>query len=251
MGGQQPEAKDGLGQNIKNSISDDFSINRPLAGTITNTPNNWVKSPENEGEASKGSEKLGCSAVLGGDSLAARDGKLVDDDEVSYTSHSIVSPFLAIIGTEGSEETEENHDEISYNSDDDGRSIETGKESQIEEQERSGERPINVTSPEDLTVDVLNGVRNMLVGFLDDNVGEGVSVTSSHGKVGDSCKDCDERRDDMEESLLDWNSVRHANESKGREEHEYEDDPEGPRTRSSDLLIHCRSWIDDSWDWGD
>jgi len=227
MSSQQPEAKDRLGQNIKNSISDNLSINRPLAGTITNTPDNWVKSPEDESEASKGSEEFSCSVVLGGNSLTARDDQLVDDDEVSCTSHSIVSPFLAISGTESSEETEENHDEISYNGNEDGGSIETSKESQIEEQERSGERPIDVTSPEDLTVDVLNSVRDVLVGFLDDDVGEGISVTCSHSEVGDCGEDGDEGCDNVEESLLDWDPVSHADESKGREEHEYEDDPEG------------------------
>jgi len=250
MSSQQPEAKDRLGQNIKNSISDDLSINRPLAGTVTNTPDNWVKSPEDESETSKGCEELSCSIVLGGHRLTARHNQLVDDDEVSCTSHSIVSPFLATSGTKSSEEAKEHHDEVSYNSNEDGRSIETSKESQIEEQERGGERPVDVTGPEDLTVDVLNGVGDVLVGFLDDDVGEGVSVTRGHSEVGNGGKDGDEGCDNVEESLLDWDPVSHANESKGREEHEYEDDPEGLRTSRSHLLIVCRSW-DDGWDWGD
>jgi len=67
VGEQEPETEDWLGKNVKDGIGNDFTINRPLASTITNTPNNWVKSPENQGEATNGSEELGSLSILGGD----------------------------------------------------------------------------------------------------------------------------------------------------------------------------------------
>jgi len=150
MSKQKPETKDRLGKNIKDSISNDLSINRPLAGTITNTPDNWVESPKDQSEATNGSEELGGAAVLGHDSTATWDDELVDDDEVCNAGHGVVSPFLTISGTEGSEETEENHDEICNDGNEDGSSVQASEESEIQKQERGGQAPVNVSGPEDL-----------------------------------------------------------------------------------------------------
>ena len=49
---------------------------------------------------------------------------------------------------------------------------------------------------------MLDGVGDVLVGFLDDDVCERVSVTGCHGEVGDRGEGGDEGCQDMEESLL-------------------------------------------------
>lgn len=160
---QEPETKDRLGKDIKNSIGDDLSINRPLASSITDTPDNWVKSPEDQGESTDGSKELSSVVVLGGNSTTTRDDELPDNDKVGNASHGIVSPFLSISGTKGSEETEENHDEICNDGNKDRSTIHSSEESKIQKQERSGQTPIDVSSPENLTEDMLNSVWNMLV----------------------------------------------------------------------------------------
>lgn len=71
---QEPETEDWLGENIKDSIGDDFTVNRPLASAITNTPNDWVKSPQDQGEASNGSEELRGLSILGHDCTTAWNG---------------------------------------------------------------------------------------------------------------------------------------------------------------------------------
>ena len=35
---QQPEAEDGLGQNIEDGISDNLAVNRDVSGTVTDGP---------------------------------------------------------------------------------------------------------------------------------------------------------------------------------------------------------------------
>lgn len=35
---QEPETEDGLGENVKNSVGNDFVVDRGLAGTVRNTP---------------------------------------------------------------------------------------------------------------------------------------------------------------------------------------------------------------------
>lgn len=202
MSEQQPEAKDWLGEDIENSIGDDLSIHTPLASSISNAPNDWVKSPENESEASNGSKELGSSAGLGRYGTTTWDNKLIDDDQVCDAAHGVVSPLLTLSVSECSEETGENHDQIGDDGDGDVGTVHTGEESEIEKEERGGECPIDVTGPEDLTVDVLNGIWGVLVNFLDDDVGERVSVTGGHCEVGEGGKGGDQGGNDVEEAFL-------------------------------------------------
>ena len=193
MSEQEPETKDRLGKNVKNSISDDLSINTPFASTVSNAPDDWVESPEDEGEATNGSEKSSGLSILGLDCTTAWNDKLVDDNEVGNTSYGVVSPFLSIRVAKGSEETEENHDEVCYDGDEDVCSVQASEEGEIQEQERSSQGPVDVTGPKDLAEDMLDGVGDIvLVGFSDDDVGIGVSVTGSHGEVGDGGESGDE-----------------------------------------------------------
>jgi hypothetical protein len=38
---QEPETEDRLGQNVENGVGDNLGINRPLAGSVTDTLNNY------------------------------------------------------------------------------------------------------------------------------------------------------------------------------------------------------------------
>merc|ERR1712093_685548 len=176
--------KTGLARTSRTAC-DDLGINAPLAGTISNTPDNWVQGPEDESEATNRSKQLSGAVRLGSDSTTTWDNKPVDDDEVGDASNSIVSPLLAIGASESCEETKEDHDEISDDGDGDVGAVHACEESKVEDEKRSGECPVDVAGPEDLTEDVLHGVGGVLVGFLDDDVGEGVSVSGGHGEVGD------------------------------------------------------------------
>lgn len=183
MGKDEPETKDGLGEDVENSVGNDFSIDTPHTGTITNTPDDWVQSPEDKGEATDGGEELAGLVVLGGNSTTAADDKLPDDDKVGNACHGIPSPLLATGRAVGSKETGEDHYQVSDDSNENACSVHAGKECKVEEEKRGGQAPVNIAGPENLTEDVLVGVGNVLVGLLDDDLGKVVSVTSSHGKV--------------------------------------------------------------------
>jgi len=167
---QEPETEDGLGKNVKNGVGDDFGIHGPLAGTIRDTPDDWVKSPEDEGEACNGNKERGGLGVLGRNCFAAWDNKYVDDDQVGNASHGIPSPLLTLAVSVGSEETGENHDQVSDNSNKDVGSIDSGEEGEVKKEEWGGQGPIDVSGIEYLAEDMLDGVWNMLVGFLDSSV---------------------------------------------------------------------------------
>jgi len=234
---QEPEAKDWLGKDVQDGISNDLSINRPPTGTISNTPDDWVQGPDDEGEATNGSEQLGGTTVLGLDRTTTWHDELVDDDQEGGTGHGIVCPLLTLSSAKGGEETKEDHEQVGSDDDNDVSTAHASEEGKIKEEERSGQGPVNVASPEDLAVDVLDGVGDVLVGLLDDDVGEGVSVTGGHGEVGDGSKGGDEGSDDMEEAFLDWGAVGQEEEGQGRQQHDDPDDPESLGAGLTHLLV--------------
>ena len=129
---------------------------------------------------------------------------LVDDNKVRNAAHSVVSPLLAGPASESSEKTIQDHDEVSHDGDEDVCTAQTGKEGEVQEQERGGDAPVYVASPVYLAIDVLSGVGGVLVRLLDDDVVEGDAVTSCHGKVGDGSESGDEGGQDVEQPFLLW-----------------------------------------------
>ena len=205
------------------------------------TPDNWIQGPENQGETSDGSEK-GCSlSILCQHSTAAWNGEQVNDDQVGDASHGIPSPLLAITVTISSEESSKNHDLVCENGDENVGTVQAGEESKIEKEERSGERPVHISGPEDLTEHVYNGVwDSVLVALTFHNVSKGVPASCSHGEIGQSSKCGDEGGNDVEQSLLlskelesvaaililktyNWDSISHDGKRNGRDEHDDKD----------------------------
>ena len=94
----------------------------------------WVNSPEDQSKASDGGEESGGLLILVLNHATAVDTKLVDDHEVGNASHGIPAPLRRALDGESSEETGEDHDDVSDDSDEDIGTAETGNESQVEEQ---------------------------------------------------------------------------------------------------------------------
>ena len=199
---QEPETKDRLSKDIQDGISDNLSINAPLAGTITDTPDNWVQGPEDEGEATNGSKELGGRVILAHDCTTTRDDKLVDDDKVCNAGHGIPSPLLPVTLAVSSKETSKNHDKVCNDGNEDASTVHTSQEGQVEEEEWCSQAPVNITGPEHLTEDMLDVVGSMLVYLLDDDMGVRVSVTGGHGEVREGGKGGDQGRNDVEETFL-------------------------------------------------
>lgn len=187
MGKEQPEAKNGLGENIKYSVAYDLSVYASNAGTVGKTPDtrhlsmgrtarrssgslHWVDGPKKKGVTGDGTiESLGL-AILTSRSTTAIETKLVDDDKVGNASESIPTPLLTIGGTESSKETAENHDQVSNDGDENVCATKTSQEGKIKEQERSGDAPIKIAGIIDLAVDMLNCIWGMLVLLNDGGV---------------------------------------------------------------------------------
>ena len=176
-------------------------------------------------------------------------GELVDDDEVGDAGNGVVSPLGAVVSTVGSEETGQDHDDVGDNGDEDVGTAQTGEEGQVQQQEWGGDRPIHVTGPVDLTIDVLGGVGNMLVGLLDGGVLEGDPVTHGHSEVRDGGEGGDEGSQDVEQAFLlrcmsienftphfepftyHGDTERHGVECHRGDDHDHTDNPAGAISR--------------------
>jgi hypothetical protein len=148
------------------------------------------------------------------------ESQVPDDNEVGNASNGVVSPLGWVgVGAESSEETGEDHDHVSGKGKNDVTTVEAGEEAEIEKEERSGDGPVNVTGPVDLAVDVLGGVRDVLVLLSDLGVVVRDTVTTGHGEVGDGGAHGDNGGDDVEKTLGLESCVRNeAFTSQGRSE---------------------------------
>ena len=98
-------------------------------------------------------------------------GQVPDDDEVGETGNGVVSPLgWVVLSAESSKETGQDHDNVSNDSQKGVSTVEASEEAEIEEKKRGGDGPVDVTSPVNLAVDVLGGVRDVLVLLSDDGV---------------------------------------------------------------------------------
>jgi len=224
---EKPETKDWLGENVEDGVANNFGIETNKSATIGNTPDDWVDGPKDQSETSNSTiERLGL-AVLVGNSLASVESQLVDNGEISNAGNYVIAPFLTIIVTEGSKETSKDHDNISNDGDQDVGTTETGQKSKIEEQEWSGNTPVDISCPVNSSVDDLgNGVWNItIMGLVNDDLVVADTVTSGHGKVGNEGKGRDESGQNVEKTLLDWHTKCHGVECQRREGHNDSDNP--------------------------
>ena len=162
----------------------------------------WVDSPEDQGEATNGTEESLGLAVLVGDGRTAVDSQLVDDDEVCNAGNGVPSPLLSALAAIGCEKTCKNHDQIGDDGDEDACTIEAGEKSKIEEQEGSGQGPVDISCPVDLTVESLVCVWDALVFLGQDDLVVVDTMTGGHGVVGDESKGGDEGSDDVKQAFL-------------------------------------------------
>ena len=174
-----------------------------------------------------------------------------DDDQISNTGNRVPAPLLrCALTAKGSKEASKNHDHVSHDGHDSAGTIDTGKQTQVEQKQRRGQAPINITGPVDLTINILVGVRHMLVRLAFDDVVMGDTHAGGHGKVGQSSSDSDHGGDEVIETLglitcklelaqgvdaasscgggmqtYNWDVPRHEGEDCRSNQHDDKDDP--------------------------
>lgn len=162
----------------------------------------WVDGPDDESEATDGSEEVADLATLGSSSRATVDDEHPDDNEVGDASNGVPAPLLwSALSAESSEETGQDHDDVGDDGEHDAATVHASEECKVEEQKWSGERPVDVSSPVDLAVDVVLGVWNVLVRLADGDVVVADTVAGGHGEVRESSSGGDQAGDNVIETL--------------------------------------------------
>lgn len=124
-----------------------------------------------------------------------------DNDEVGNAGHGVPTPLLrSSLIAEGGEQAGEDHDFVSNQSHGDIGAVQTGNKAQIEKEQRSGQGPVNVTSPVNLAVDNFLGIRVVRVLLTLNAFVVRDAVAGSHGEVGHGGKHDNESRDDVVET---------------------------------------------------
>jgi hypothetical protein len=220
VGEEEPGTEDGLGKDVKDGVGNDLLVNGGVAGAVGDTPDTergvsgWlqsfssranlhgVDSPDDEGEATNGSEEVANLATLGGGGVAAVVDELPDNDEVCNAGNGVPAPLLGgLLRAERGEETSKNHDDVGNNGDQDVGTGKTSEQRKVEEQKRGGDGPVDVTGPVDLAVDVVLGGGNVLVVLLLGGVVVADTVAAGHGEVGQSGKGDNEGGQDVVQTL--------------------------------------------------
>lgn len=125
-----------------------------------------------------------------------------DDKNVGDASNSVPAPLLSsLLVAVGRKEAGQNHDEVGNNSHDGVSAINTRQETEVGQQERRGNGPVDVPSKVDLAADVMIRVGDFVVVGLDLDAVQIGTVAGSHAEVGQSCRNGNERGDDMVEAL--------------------------------------------------
>jgi len=107
-----------------------------------------------------------------------------DDNKVGKAGNGVPAPLLGgTLGTESGKQTSQDHDEVGNDGDQDVSAVETSQQAKVEKEEGCGDSPVNVAGPEDLAVDLGEGVGNVIVLVTDLDGVDGDTVAGGHGKV--------------------------------------------------------------------
>lgn len=198
-----------------------------------------VGCPQNEGEESQGSKKLGDLVSAGLDSVGAVQGNVPYDEDVGDASNGVPAPLLGgLLAAVGCKEAGQDHNQVGDDSHEGMGAINASQEAEISQQERRGDGPVDVPSEVDLTADVVVGVGDLVVVRLDLDAVQVGTVTGGHAEVRQSSGDCDERGDDMVETLRHRNVPGQQGEEARGYQHNYEYDPEcAEASIAGDLIL--------------
>jgi len=207
---EEPESKHRLGEDIENGISNNLLVDAEDTGSIGNSPDDGVRSPNEECVERDGGKELASLATSRGCLRAAIDNQMPNDKDVGNTSNRVPTPLLAGIVTICSEESSQDHDEIGQDEHDNVPAINSSQQGKVKEEEWGGQAPVNITSPVYLASDEFVGIWDSVLVVLGlANVMIADTRPVGHAKVGNGGNDGDECGDDMIEAARHRDSPRH------------------------------------------
>lgn len=216
----EESTEDRLGEQVEDTVENGLGVRSDDVATLADTPGDRVQNPEECSQATAHEEGAADVLAQGVGVLAGLEGEDPDDEQKSDAAEGEVSPLVARTD-ESANETRDDHDLVNEDNVQDGRPRHASGEEQVQEQERSGDEPVNVAHVEDLTVETANH----RVAALPLNHDAGPAEVRSHGEVGDGSDHGDSGGDVVEDTVLARFGGSEADEAHGRDHHDGCDRP--------------------------
>lgn len=193
---EEKGTKDGLRENVKDTIEDGFGVRGNHISTLGQAPRDWVQEPQRDGPYTTdkvglrhfGSQRFGVRPPF-------KDHRPGNEEE-GRSSKDEKSPFVAG-SDQGTNQAGNNHYLIEENSIENGRGWQTTGEEKVEKQQRSGEDPVNVSHVEDLS----HSPANPRVASFEFHLDGRPSQIGAHAEVGDSSNESDSCSNVVKEPL--------------------------------------------------
>ena len=147
----QKEAEEGLGDDVKDGVDDDFTVNAEGASTFGNDPDDGVAEPGHGGEVSLHAavvpEEEGV-VKSGVNSAAAEPADVVDDGDEAKDGEGEEDPLVAVLN-DGGDEASDDHEDVSEEQVDENVVGSAGEFAESVEHDGGSDYPVNVTSVEE------------------------------------------------------------------------------------------------------
>lgn len=162
-----------------------------------------VDNPEDQSSNGNGAKETGNSSAASSGGSRSRDSDVPDGEDKGDKTDRVPTPLLSSVGVANSREsTGKNEDDIGDNGHDGVGTINTSQQAQLENENRRGERPVDIASPEDLATDVVVGVGDVLVVVSHAGAVVVRGLARCHGEVGQGGDDCGEGAQEVEHAAL-------------------------------------------------
>jgi len=223
-GGHNDESEDALGGDIHDCVQARFQRGRNHALSFSEDPDNWVKSPENNGHPSDFVVKsTSFFTILVNLGVLQQDSNDVEEDNHSEDEEE---PLVLVWGLSTSA-SETNHQHVKDDSHGDFVRWCTSKSKNVPKHEWGGKNPVDVSAPVDR--------RESSGNFFDPHF----TSSGEHEQVSKSCNSGDGHSENFEELVSSDGLSLHV-EVQGGKEHAEESNQDAPVSEVSKIIFH---WV--------
>lgn len=227
----EQEAKDGLGEDIQDTVEDGLGVGVDDIAALGQAPGDRVQEPQEEGQHATLHERALDGSPKGIRMTATINGKLVGDEEEGGRAEGEVSPLVGSLG-QGADQAADDHDLVGEDGDQDGGPGESRREEEVRQKQRRRDEPVDVPDVEHLSgAGCSDGGAAWALELGDDG---GLAEVRGHGPVGDTGDSGDSGGDVVEQTVGLRLGEGEAHEGEGGSAHDRAHGEVPVRTTDSD-----------------
>lgn len=220
-----------FGGDIQNTVNDSLSIDRQDTSSLTQTEDDGVGGPQKNGKDHQGVVSLVDLVALKTSGSSTVNDESVENVEEESTGDSVKDESVPLSFNERREQSSQDHTLISDTDEDDRSPRKTSEESEIEEEERGGDGPVDVSSIVNFPQDDMFVITRMR---KDRN--ESLTHSSSHDQVRNHSSSQDDRGEVVEQSKVGSDSFGSENGEDHSASKQSKHDPKDHHSRMSHHL---------------